>query len=84
MAKKKGRPDYSIQIKKWWIGNGKIRFSDNFIKPRYTANLVDLRGTVSGLTTNPDKQAVVDELRQYASLYVVRGNNDKSWGQSIR
>lgn len=60
VAKKKGRPDYSIQIKKWWIGNGKIRFSDNFIKPRYTANLVDLRGTVSGLTTNPDKQAVVD------------------------
>ena len=26
-----------------------------------------------------NKQAVVDELRQYASLYVVRGNNDKAW-----
>ena len=30
-----------------------------------------------------NKQAVVDELRQYASLYVVRGNNDKAWAEAI-
>ena len=27
-----------------------------------------------------NKQSIVDELRQYAPLYVVRGNNDKELG----
>lgn len=26
---------------------------------------------------------IVDELRQYAPLYIVRGNNDKEWAQEI-
>lgn len=30
-----------------------------------------------------NKQSIVDELRQYASLYVVRGNNDKEWAEAI-
>ena len=30
-----------------------------------------------------NKQSVVDELRQYAPLYVVRGNNDKEWAEEI-
>ena len=30
-----------------------------------------------------NKQSIVDELRQYASLYVVRGNNDKDWAEAI-
>ena len=30
-----------------------------------------------------NKQAIVDELRQYAPLYVVRGNNDWGWAESI-
>lgn len=30
-----------------------------------------------------NKQAVVDELRQYAPLYMVRGNNDKEWAETI-
>lgn len=30
-----------------------------------------------------NRQAIVDELRQYAPLYVVRGNNDKEWAQAI-
>lgn len=30
-----------------------------------------------------NKQSIVDELRQYASLYIVRGNNDKEWAQDI-
>ena len=59
-SRQKGKPDYSIQIRKWLISNGKVQFSDNFIKPRYTANLVNLRGAVSGLTTDPEKQAVVN------------------------
>ena len=30
-----------------------------------------------------NKQSIVDELRQYAPLYIVRGNNDKEWAQAI-
>ena len=30
-----------------------------------------------------NKQSNVDELRQYAPLYVVRGNNDKEWAEGI-
>ena len=30
-----------------------------------------------------NKQAIVDELRQYAPLYIVRGNNDKEWAENI-
>ena len=30
-----------------------------------------------------NKQSIVDELRQYAPLYVVRGNNDKAWAEEI-
>ena len=28
-----------------------------------------------------NKQSIVDQLRQYAPLYVVRGNNDKEWAE---
>lgn len=30
-----------------------------------------------------NKQSIVDELRQYAPLYIVRGNNDKDWAEAI-
>lgn len=30
-----------------------------------------------------NKQGIVDELRQYAPVYIVRGNNDKEWAEAI-
>lgn len=30
-----------------------------------------------------NKQSIVDELRRYAPLHMVRGNNDKEWAQAI-
>ena len=30
-----------------------------------------------------NQQAIVDGLRQYAPLYIVRGNNDKEWAEDI-
>ena len=30
-----------------------------------------------------NRPAIVDQLRQYAPLYVVRGNNDKEWAEAI-
>jgi putative phosphoesterase len=30
-----------------------------------------------------NKQSIVDRLREFAPLYVVRGNNDKEWAEAI-
>ena len=30
-----------------------------------------------------NRQSVVEEMQQYAPLYVVRGNNDKAWAEDI-
>lgn len=30
-----------------------------------------------------NRQSIVDELRHYAPLYVVRGNNDKEWAEAL-
>ena len=30
-----------------------------------------------------NKQSIVDELRKYAPVYIVRGNNDKEWAEHI-
>lgn len=30
-----------------------------------------------------NRQSIVDELRQYAPLHIVRGNNDKEWVEAI-
>ena len=30
-----------------------------------------------------NKPAIVEQLQQYAPLYIVRGNNDKEWAEDI-
>lgn len=30
-----------------------------------------------------NKQSIVDELQKYAPLYVVRGNNDREWAETL-
>ena len=30
-----------------------------------------------------NQQEIVDQLRQYAPLYIIRGNNDKEWAEHI-
>ena len=30
-----------------------------------------------------NRQEIMDQLRQYAPLYIVRGNNDKAWAEDI-
>jgi len=49
-----------IKIKKLTLQGGQIRFTDNFIKPNYTANLMKFGGTVSGLSSDPNSNANVD------------------------
>lgn len=49
-----------IRIRKLTLQGGKVRFTDNFIKPNYTANLMDFGGLVAGLSSDPSTNASVD------------------------
>lgn len=50
----------SIKIEKVTLQGGNINFSDRFIKPNYSANLVQVGGRISGLSSEQNKQADVD------------------------
>jgi hypothetical protein len=49
-----------IKIGKLIMQGGKVRYTDNFIKPHYTANLMNLGGSVSGLSSDVNSRANVD------------------------
>src|SRR5690606_17366716 len=49
-----------IKIGKLVLRGGQVRFTDNFIKPNYTANLMKFGGTVAGLSSDPESRANVD------------------------
>lgn len=49
-----------IKIGKLVLRSGQVRFTDNFIKPNYTANLMKFGGTVAGLSSDPQSRANVD------------------------
>ena len=51
------KPPFSVVIKRWLLRNGSVRFTDNFIKPRYTANLLNLRGGMRNISSNPSTQS---------------------------
>lgn len=51
------------------------------LRPEVTERLKTVDVILHGGDIN--KQSIVDELRQYAPLYVVRGNNDKDWAEAI-
>ncbi len=51
------------------------------LRPEVLEHLKDADAILHGGDIN--KQSIVDQLRQYAPLYVVRGNNDKEWAQDI-
>lgn len=57
---KPAEPMPPIRIGKLLLSGGRVRFTDNFIKPNYTANLKDLGGTISRLSSDPAHDASVD------------------------
>jgi hypothetical protein len=57
---KAAEPLPPIRIGKLLLSGGRVRFTDNFIKPNYTANLKELGGAVSGLSSDPAHNANVD------------------------
>ena len=51
------------------------------LRPEVTEYLKTADAILHGGDIN--RQSIVDELRQYAPLYIVRGNNDKDWAEAI-
>lgn len=51
------------------------------LRPQVIAYLKTADAILHGGDIN--KQSIVEELTQYAPLYIVRGNNDKEWAEDI-
>ncbi|MDL2284238.1 DUF748 domain-containing protein [Oxalobacter sp. OttesenSCG-928-P03] len=49
-----------ILVERLTLKKGRVRFTDNFIKPNYTANISELEGTVTGFSSDPSKFAKLD------------------------
>lgn len=51
------------------------------LRPEVAAHLKTADAILHGGDIN--RQSIVDQLEQYAPLYLVRGNNDKEWARAI-
>ena len=51
------------------------------LRPEVAEHLKNADAILHGGDIN--KQSIIDQLRQYAPLYIVRGNNDKDWAEGI-
>ncbi|EXI85646.1 MAG: putative protein involved in outer membrane biogenesis [Candidatus Accumulibacter sp. BA-94] len=62
------KPPLPINIARITLQGGDVRFSDNFIKPNYSANLKKIGGTISGLSSAADSSAKVDLRGSYDNI----------------
>ena len=53
----------------------------NLLRPQVLAQLQGVDAILHG--GDCSKQSILDTLREYAPLYVVRGNNDKEWAEAL-
>lgn len=63
-----GKPPLPVKIGKITLQGGDIRFSDNFIKPNYSANLKKIGGTISGLSSAADSVATLELRGTYDNI----------------
>ena len=67
------RGEKFVRIEMVTLQGGSVRFSDQYIKPNYVANLTELGGRISGLSSEESKFADVDlrgKLENYAPLEI--------------
>jgi uncharacterized protein involved in outer membrane biogenesis len=67
-------PAVPVRIEVVTLQGGAVNFSDKFIKPNYSASLVEIGGRVSGLSSEEDKLADIDlrgKLENSAPLEIV-------------
>jgi len=61
-------PVVPVQIGKVTLQGGTINFTDNFVKPNYSARLTRIGGRVSGLSSAPDSTADLELRGSYDNL----------------
>lgn len=64
-GKKSPPPD--IRIREFTISRGRFNFTDNLIKPNYSANYTDMTGLISGLSTDENSRAGVNLTGRFGS-----------------
>ncbi|NTV11262.1 MAG: DUF748 domain-containing protein, partial [Zoogloea sp.] len=67
-------PAYRVKVDKVRFIGGAVNFSDYFIKPNYSANLADINGSITGLSSEAGTTAGVElkgKLDGYAPVEVV-------------
>jgi hypothetical protein len=62
---KKGDKPANIKIDKVTLQGGRINLTDNFIKPRFSGNLLEIGGRITGLSSDETKLADVDLRGMY-------------------
>ncbi len=68
------KPASDVWVQKVTLQGGRINFSDESIKPNYSANLVEIGGRISGLSSEETSLADVElrgKLDQYAPLEII-------------
>ena len=60
---------------------GVLSDTHGLLRPEVLSALSGCDAIIHGGDIN--KPSIVDQLRQYAPLYVVRGNNDKEWAEHL-
>jgi hypothetical protein len=61
----KAKAPLPVRIDKIALKNGDVRFTDNFVKPNYSANFKDLAGSVTGLSSDPGTVAALELSGNY-------------------
>ncbi|MEI7429364.1 MAG: DUF748 domain-containing protein [Betaproteobacteria bacterium] len=61
-------PVMPIKIGKITLQAGTVRFTDNFVKPNYTANLKQIGGRITGLSSEPGSTASLDLRGSYDNV----------------
>ncbi|SDH48932.1 DUF748 domain-containing protein [Propionivibrio dicarboxylicus] len=59
------KPVMPVRIGKITLQGGDVRFTDNFVKPNYTANLRKISGRISGLSSEPGTTAKLELRGRY-------------------
>lgn len=54
------KPTMPVKVGKITLQGGDVRFTDNFVKPNYTANLKKIGGRITGLSSEPGSVANLD------------------------
>ncbi len=65
----------NVRIGRITFVDGRLNFTDHFIRPNYSADVGDLQGTVTGLSSSPESRANVDLEGRYdgASPVLIAG-----------